>query len=173
MPYSFSTTVWTVLMAIKLLYSQPEVCVCLNGKQSKSFRVGLGLRQGCALTSLFFIIYMNWMDKLSRTDGCVTIGKCKFSRLLFPDDLVLLPFSESGLQHALNGFAAECDIAGIKISISNTEVLHHSIYPVQCSLQVGGVSLKQVEKFKYLGSHSRVMESKTKNWMFDQAKKVL
>ena len=36
----------------------------------------------------------------------------------------------------------------MKISTSKTEILH---LPVQRSLQVGGVSLKQVEKFKYLG----------------------
>ena len=91
------------------------------------------------------------MDKLSRTDECVTIGRCKISRLLFADDLVLLASSESGLQHAINGFAAACDIARMKISTSKTEVLHLSRSPVQCSLQVGGVSLKQVKKFKYLG----------------------
>ena len=64
--------------------------------------------------------------------------------------LVLLAFFKSGLQHTLNGFAAACDIAGIKISTSKTEVLHISRNSVQCSLQVGKVPLKQVEKFKYL-----------------------
>ena len=91
------------------------------------------------------------MDKLGQTDECVTIGRCKTSRLPFEDDLVLLASSESNLQQALNGFAAACNIAGMKISTSKTEVLYLSRNPVQCSLQVGGVSLKQVEKFKYLG----------------------
>ena len=39
----------------------------------------------------------------------------------------------------------------MKISTSKTEVLKFSRISVQCSLQVGGVSLKQVEKFKCLG----------------------
>ena len=39
----------------------------------------------------------------------------------------------------------------MKISTSKTEVLHLSRNPVQYSLQVGGVLLKQVEKFNYLG----------------------
>ena len=39
----------------------------------------------------------------------------------------------------------------MKISTSKTEVLHFSRNPVQCSLQVGGASLKQVKMFKYLG----------------------
>ena len=61
------------------------------------------------------------------------------------DNLVLLADSESGLQRALDGFAAACDSAGMKISTAKTEVLHLSRKPVQCSLQVGGVKLKQVE----------------------------
>ena len=47
-------------------------------------------------------------------------------------------------------------------SSSKTEELHLSRNSIQCSLQVGGVSLKQVEKFNILGLHSRVMERKTK-----------
>ena len=49
-------------MAIKSLYSQPKVSVRVYAKQSKSFLVGVGLRKGCVLSLLFFIIYMNWMD---------------------------------------------------------------------------------------------------------------
>ena len=41
--------------------------------------------------------------------------------------------------------------AGIKISTTKTEVLHLSRSPDQCVLQVNGATLKQVEKFKYLG----------------------
>ena len=85
---------------------------------------------------------MNWMVKLSRTVESVMIGICKISWLLFTDDSVLLVYFESGLQHALNGFAAACDIAGMKINTSKTEVLHFSRNLVKCSLQVGGVSLK-------------------------------
>ena len=62
----------------------------------------------------------------------------------------MLASSESGLQHALNGFAAACDIAGMKISNSKTEVIHVLRNPVQCFLQICGVSLKHAKKFKYL-----------------------
>ena len=39
----------------------------------------------------------------------------------------------------------------MKISTAKTEVLHLSRSPDQCVLQVNGATLKQVEKFKYLG----------------------
>ena len=77
---------------------------------------------------------MNWMDKLSRTDECVMIGRWENSRLLFEYDLVLLASSESDLEYVLNSFPAACDIAGMKISTSKSEVLYLSKIPVQCSL---------------------------------------
>ena len=43
------------------------------------------------------------------------------------------------------------DSPGRKISTAKTEVLHLSRNPDQCVLQVNGATLKQVEKFKYLG----------------------
>ena len=54
-----------LLRAIKSFYCRPEVCVRVNGKQSKPFHVGVGLRQRCVLSPLLFIVYMNWIDKCS------------------------------------------------------------------------------------------------------------
>ena len=64
--------------------------------------------------------------------------------------MVLLSSTESGIQRALNNFADACNTAGMKISTTETEVLHLSRNPDQCVLQVNGATLKQVEKFKYL-----------------------
>ena len=62
------------------------------------------------------------MDKLSRTVMSVSRSEdAKLARCFFAIDFVLLAFSKSGFQHALNGFAAACDIAGIKIGTSKTE----------------------------------------------------
>ena len=94
-----------LLRAIKSFYSRSKVCVRVNGKQSKPFHVGVGLRQGCVLSPLLFIVYVNWIDKCSQADECATIGNCKVSRLLFADDLVLLSSTESGLQCTLKSFA--------------------------------------------------------------------
>ena len=95
------------------------------------------------------------MDKLNRTDECVTIGRCKICRLLFAGGLVLPVFLNLASSTHLMALQAACDIciAGMKLSTSKTEVLHLSRNPVQCFLQVGAASLKQVEKFKYLRSH--------------------
>ena len=140
-----------LLRAIKSFYCRPEVCVRENGKQSKPFLVGVGFRQECVLSPFLFIVYMNWIDKCSQVDECATIGNCKISRPLFADDLVLLVSTEPGLQRALNRFVDACDTAGMKISTAKTAIFHLSRNPDQCVLQVNRTTLKQVEKFKYLG----------------------
>ena len=59
------------------------------------------------------------------------------NHVLFADYSVLLASSESGLQQSLNGFAATCDIAGIKISISKTEwydIFRAILFDVLCKL---------------------------------------
>ena len=89
--------------------------------------------------------------KLEKIDGWATIWNCKINRLLFANNLVLLFFTESGFQRALNFFADACDSAVMKISNAKTEVLHFSRNPDLCSFQVNGAALKQVEKFRYLG----------------------
>ena len=140
-----------LLRAIKSFYCRPEVCVRVNGKQSKPFYVGDRPPQGCDLSPLFLIAYMNWIDKCSQADDCDTIGNCKISRLLFADDLVLLSSTESGLQRALDSFADTCDTDGMKKSTAKTEVLHLSRDPDKCVLQVSGATLKQIENVKYFG----------------------
>ena len=86
-----------LLRAIKSFYCRSKICVRVNGRQSKPFHVGVGLQQGCVLSPLLFIVYMNWIDKCSQADECATIGNCKISRLLFADDLVLQSPSGSDL----------------------------------------------------------------------------
>ena len=113
--------------------------------------MGVGLRQGYVLSRLLFIVYMNWIDKCSQAGECATIRNCKISRLLCAYDLVLLSSTESGLQHTLYSSADACKTARMKISTAKTEVLHLSRNPDQCVLQVNGATLKQVEKFRYLG----------------------
>ena len=109
-----------LLRAIKSFYYLPEICVLVNGKQSKPFYMGVIIRQGCVSSPLLFIVYMNWIDKCSQADKRTSMRNCKISRLLIADDLVLLSSTKSGRQRALNSFADACDTAGMKISSAKT-----------------------------------------------------
>ena len=138
-----------LLAAIKLLYKQSEVCVCVNGIKTKPFNVSVGLQQSCVLSPLLFI--MDHINKDSSSNSGVTFGECNVQCLLFADDLALLSSNKSDLQYALDQFSDACLDAGMKISTAKTEIMCLSRHPVECSFQTDEVTLQQMEKCKYFG----------------------
>ena len=133
-----------LLNAIKSLYMHSEVCVCVISATTKSFRVSVGLRQGCFLSPILFLIYIDRIVKTSESCGGVKMGECTVQRLLFADDLELLDSTQNGLQHALDRYSDACSVAGMKISTTKTETMCLSRQPKQCSLQIDEVPLKLI-----------------------------
>ena len=74
-----------LLSAIKSLYMHSEVCVRINSATTKPFRVSLGLRQGCSLSPIPFLTYMDRIVKKSKFCGGAKIGDCTVQRLLYAD----------------------------------------------------------------------------------------
>ncbi|KAL0281281.1 UNVERIFIED_CONTAM: hypothetical protein PYX00_002314 [Menopon gallinae] len=94
---------------------------------------------------------MDWMLRRSRGSGSFRYGDLEVGHLAYADDLVLLGSTQSELQRALDGFDAVCTEAGMRISLGKSEVMEISRKPGKCDIRLGGVALRQVEKFKYLG----------------------
>ena len=138
-----------LLAAIKSLHKQSKVCVCVNGMKTKPFNVNVGLQQGCVLSPLLFIVYMDKIDKDSSCISGITFGKCNIWHLLFADDLALLSLNKSDLQNlsASENRSSAYTIgflmhAWMKISMAKTEIMCLTRHPVQCSCQTNGVTLK-------------------------------
>ncbi|KAI3366680.1 hypothetical protein L3Q82_009217 [Scortum barcoo] len=123
----------------------------IAGSKSDLFPVHVGLRQGCPLSPVLFIIFMDRISRRSQGPEGVRFGNHRISSLLFADDVVLLASSSQDLQHVLERFAAECEAAGMRISTSKSEAMVLDRKRVACPLRVGGEVLPQVEEFKYLG----------------------
>ncbi|KAI3351204.1 hypothetical protein L3Q82_005758 [Scortum barcoo] len=149
-----------LLRAVRSLYDRSRSLVRIAGSKSDLFPVHVGLRQGCPLSPVLFIIFMDRISRRSQGPEGVRFGNHRISSLLFADDVVLMASSGQDLQHVLERFAAECEeAAGMRISTSKSEAMVLDRKRVACPLQVGGEVLPQVEEFKYLsGSCSRVRE---------------
>ncbi len=112
----------SLLRAIQSLYSQSKSCIRDLGNKSDSFTVGVGLCQGCALSPILFMIFMDRFLRCSHRGVGLQSGVL-ISLLLFADDVVLMASSVCDLQHILDLFAAECEAAGMRISTSKSEAM--------------------------------------------------
>ena len=81
----------------------------------------------------------------------VRFGGLRIPSLLCADGVVLLASSNTDLQLSLGRFAAECEVAGMKISTSKSEAMVLDWKRVDCPIKVRGELLPQVEEYKYLG----------------------
>ena len=140
-----------LVRAIRSLYKQSESCVRILGTKSSTFSVGVGLRQGCPLSPILFVIFMDRISRHSRGEESVRFGDLRIASLLFADDVVLLATSDRDLQHALGRFAAECEAVGMRVSTSKSEAMVLCRKTVECFLWVGSELLPQAKEFKYLG----------------------
>ncbi|KAK3528421.1 hypothetical protein QTP86_034238 [Hemibagrus guttatus] len=140
-----------LLRAVRSLYNRSRSLVRIASCKSDLFPVHVGLRQGCPLSPVLFIVFMDRISRRSQGLEGVRFGDHRISSLIFADDVVLLASSGLDLQHALERFAAECEAAGMRVSTSKSEAMVLDRKKVACTLQVGGEVLPQVEEFKYLG----------------------
>ncbi|KAK3544860.1 hypothetical protein QTP86_027529, partial [Hemibagrus guttatus] len=145
------STVSLVAFCGRSLYNWSRSLVRIASCKSDLFPVHVGLRQGCPLSPVLFIVFMDRISRRSQGLEGVRFGDHRISSLIFADDVVLLAPSSLDLQHALGRFAAECESAGMRVSTSKSEAMVLDRKKVSCTLQVGGELLPQVEEFKYLG----------------------
>ncbi|KAK3506577.1 hypothetical protein QTP70_009899 [Hemibagrus guttatus] len=112
-----------LLRAVRSLFSRSRSLVRIASCKSDLFPVHVGLQQGCPLSPVLFIVFIDRISRRSQGLYGVRFGDQMISSLLFADDVILLAPSSLDLQHALERFAAECETAGMRVSTSKSEAI--------------------------------------------------
>lgn len=126
------------------------------GSMSGPFRLQCGVRQGGLTSPRLFCLYMNQLiDELSNTRaGCSVGGQC-FNNISYADDMVLLSPSVCALRKLLDTCERYAETHGLRYNASKSELLLFragtKTYNIIPPVELGGVTLKIVSKFKYLG----------------------
>ena len=141
-----------LLRATRSLYRNCKSAVRIEGCIGNWFEIKLGVRQGCTLSPLLFIIYMDHLIKNSNLLPDLKFGDTNVSSLLYADDVVLLNSCPKSLQEALNKVDISCRQAGMKISLSKTKVMKIGREPENLDFKLNDVKIEQVSQFTYLGT---------------------
>ena len=131
---------------IRAIYADSKSAVRTPSGLSKWFPVTCGVRQGCVLSSLLFIIYMDRITKEANPNPEA------LNELLFADDQAILSSDKEELQHHTDQLNRCCEEYGMRISVGKTEVMTVGRTQEQLDIKVSGTQLKQATDFKYLGS---------------------
>ena len=151
-----------LLAAVKSFYKNSRACVRVGDRESESFEVKVGLRQGCVMSPGLFNIFMDGVVREinARLEGrgLGLIGDdrqpWKLNQILFADDTALVADSEEALQQLVTEFGRVCRRRKLKVNVGKSKVMRCSNEdPVPgLQIQLEGEQLEKVDSFKYLGA---------------------
>ena len=157
-------TIWKLLK----YYGIPEVYICLiqqlyegatcqvihKGKLTDNFEIKTGVRQGCLLSPMIFLIVVDWImretTKANKTGIQWSLTQC-LEDLDFADDLCLLAQKQQHMQQKTDKLAQEAAKTGLHINIDKTEVMT-LLKKQQTPITLDDKNLQEVDQFTYLGS---------------------
>ena len=134
------------LDSIRAIYANSMSAVRTSGGLTDWFDITSGVRQGCVLSPLLFIIYMDRITKEANLEPEA------LDVLLSSDDQSLAHESKERLKEHTSSLNSTCEEYDMKISVTKTETMNVSRTPGTLNIKINDTNLKQVKEFKYLGS---------------------
>ena len=101
---------------IKLLYSNITSCTINNGYLSNNFELSRGIRQGCPISALFFILVAEILSiklRTCRDAKGIVIGNMEFKIFQLADDTTFFAQDIKSLQAFISEFATFELISGL------------------------------------------------------------
>jgi len=128
--------------------------VILGKELTEWFEVELGVRQGCTLSPLLFLIFVEGLsEELRKSNIEIRARNIKINHLLFAGDLAICAGSREELQHLLDLVYVYSTKWRFKFNIAKSNVMvvgkRNKVYSKQYYL--GLDTLNVVKTYKYLG----------------------
>lgn len=145
-----------LIKKIEEMYEETTCTVNVNGRETKAFRISLGLKQGCPLSPTLFSLYLADIEDALRKnqDGGIMIGKTKIWTLAYADDIVLLASDAQGLRNMMQRLERSFRRKELILNAEKIQVMRFRNNKVkrrkECWNWEGKV-IEEVKSFKYLG----------------------
>ena len=94
--YQLKGKMWRV---INNMYDKVESSVLVETNNTDFFTIEVGVRQGCILSPILFLLFINGLvEEIKKSGKGVLYGKVKIAILLFADDIVLIAENREDLE---------------------------------------------------------------------------
>jgi len=144
---------WCERRLISNLYMAQSVKGRLDRGETRSVKVGIGVRQGCCLSTILLNLYSECLTKEALEGfGDFKIGGKIIHTVKYADDLVLLSKEEKVLQDMIDKLIEIGGCYGMEMNVEKTKVMRISRQPFPVKIMIDQKQLENVESFKYLGS---------------------
>ncbi|XP_055848181.1 uncharacterized protein LOC129913492 [Episyrphus balteatus] len=106
---------------IKTLYCDTAAAVWDGIGSTEFFSTNKGVRQGCVLSALLFVLFLNDLHAYLPV-GLLIEGQT-LNILLYADDIVLLSDNPDKLKQLINSFIAYCNNWNLKVNLAKSEIV--------------------------------------------------
>ena len=157
-------TIWNILLhygvpvkivnIIRKLYEGFFCKVIHNGRLSDEFEISSGVRQGCLLSPLLFLVVLDWVTRTAYANsgkGIQWTLEKKLEDLEFADDLALLSHRLQDMQDKITALVDIAKKVGLKISKEKTKLMRIK-NEQDAPINIEGSELEDINEFVYLGS---------------------
>ena len=143
-----------IISVIRRLYEGFACQVIHSGRLLEDFDISTGVRQGCMLSPLLFLVVLDWVTRTAYAGSGKGIQWTFLRRLEdleFADDLVLLSHCLQDLQDKVNALSKAAQHVGLRISQDKTKLLRTNNQQ-EAPVTIEGTAVEDVSEFVYLGS---------------------
>ena len=143
-----------IINLIKMFYDNFECSIILGNTITEAFPVKSGVRQGCILSPILFLITIDWVMRQAtslRARGLQWIIFSHPQDLDFADDIAILSSTPAHLQEKSDDLNTNAKKTGLIISKKKSKIMCNNS-DASRPINIDGEPLEHTEEFTYLAS---------------------
>ena len=143
-----------IITLIKMFYVNFECSIILENTITEAFPVKSGVRQGCILSPILFLVTIDLVMRQTaslRTHGIQWTIFSHLQDLDFADDIAILSSTTTHLQEMSDDLIMNSKKTGLNISKKKSKIMCVNSSPTR-TINIDGEPLDHIEEFTYLGS---------------------